>query len=152
MAFGWDTVRGEQGLVARFLAGGFHLEQTTVLTARNLRPPAHRAAELVVRPLATDDDWRQSVENQVATREPEYTEAEYRPFRERAMVRYRRMVERGLGDWFGGFLGDRLVAELGIFHSGKLGCYQSVQTHPDFRRRGCAGTLVYEDSMHAMSR
>ena len=152
MAFGWDTVRGEEGIVAPFLAGGFRLDRSTVMSTHRLTPPARRAAELIVRPLQSDDDWAQAVENQVATREPESTEAGYRIFRERAMARYRVMAGRGLGDWFGGFLGPRLVADLGIFRSGGLGRYQSVQTLPEFRRRGCAGTLVYEASMYAMSR
>jgi ribosomal protein S18 acetylase RimI-like enzyme len=152
MTFGWDTVRGEQGIVAPFLENGFRLVKSTVLTARKLNPPAHSAADLVVRPLASDDDWAQSVENQVATREPEFTEASYRVFRQRAMERYRRMAAGGLGDWFGGFLGGRLVADLGIFHADRVGRYQSVQTHPDFRRRGAAGTVVYEASRYAMNR
>jgi ribosomal protein S18 acetylase RimI-like enzyme len=152
MTFGWDMVGGEQGIVAPFLADGFHLEQSTVLTAHALRPPARAAAGLDVRPFRSDSDWAQSVENQVATREPEFSESEYRVFRKRAMERYRKMAARGLGDWFGGFLGERLVTDLGIFRSGPLGRFQSVQTHPDFRRRGMAGTLVYEASTYAMQR
>jgi ribosomal protein S18 acetylase RimI-like enzyme len=152
MAFGWDTVGGEQGFAAPFLADGFSLDQSTVLTAGRLVPPAHPAPDLVVRPLRSDDDWAQAVENQVVTREGEHAECDYRIFRERAMARYRKMAERGSGDWFGGFLGGKLAADLGIFHSGRVGRYQSVQTLPDFRRRGFAGTLVYEASTYAMDR
>jgi GNAT superfamily N-acetyltransferase len=150
MTFGWDTVREETGKIAPFLENGFRLARLTVLTTRKLNPPAHPAADLAVRPLVSDGDWAQAIECQVLTREPEFTEAGYRSFRERAMDRYRRMAARGLGDWFGAFLGGKLVADLGIFHSGAVGRYQSVQTHPDFRRRGCAGTLVYEASRYAM--
>jgi GNAT superfamily N-acetyltransferase len=149
MTFGWDTVNGEQGMAATFLENGFRLDRSTVLTARTLVPPAHPADGLVVRPLESDEDWVQSVENQVATRESEFSQSEYRIFRQRAMDRYRKMAARGLGGWFGGFLGNRLVADLGIFHAGNVGRYQSVQTHPDFRRRGAAGTLVYEASSYA---
>jgi ribosomal protein S18 acetylase RimI-like enzyme len=152
MAFGWDTVGGERGFAAPFLADGFSLDQSTVLTAGRLVPPAHPAPDLVVRPLRSDGDWAQAVENQVITREPEHAEGDYRIFRGRAMARYRRMAAQGLGEWFGGFLGGKLAADLGIFHSGRVGRYQSVQTLPDFRRRGCAGTLVYEASTHAMDR
>lgn len=152
MTFGWDTVRGEQGIVAPFLENGFRLDKSTVMTAHKLHPPAHPAEDLVVRPLVSDDDWAQSVENQVVTREPEFSEEEHRIFRQRAMDRYRKMAARGMGDWFGGFLGTRLVADLGIFHTGRVGRYQSVQTHPDFRRRGMAGKLVYQASAYAMDR
>jgi GNAT superfamily N-acetyltransferase len=152
LTFGWDTVGGETGEDAEFLDNGFRRARSTVLTARALRPPAHPAAEVTVRPLVSDADWAQAVQNQVETREPEFSEGEYRIFRARAMDRYRRMADRGLGDWFGAFLGSRLVADLGIFHSGCLGRYQSVQTNPEFRRRGFAGTLVYEASAYAMDR
>lgn len=148
---GWNTVKGERGSVAPFLDDGFRLERSTVMTARKLNPSAHPATDLVVRPLASDEDWTQSVENQVASREPEFTEAGYRVFRQRVMERYRKMAARGLGDWFGGFLGNRLVADLGIFHTGSVGRYQSVQTHPDFRRRGAAGTVVYEASQYMVN-
>jgi ribosomal protein S18 acetylase RimI-like enzyme len=150
MTFGWDTVKGEQGEVAPFLENGFRLARSTIMTKRKLIPPAHPAEDLVVRPLETDEDWAQSVQNQVVTREPEFAEDEHRNFRRRAMDRYRKMAARGMGNWFGGFLGSRLVTDLGIFNTGKLGRYQSVQTHPDFRRRGYAGTLVYEASRYAM--
>jgi GNAT superfamily N-acetyltransferase len=152
VTLGWDTVKGERGEAAPFLENGFRLERSTVMTAHKLNPPAHPAKDLIVRPLESNDDWAQSVENQVATREPEFTEAGHRAFRQRAMERYRTMAARGLGDWFGGFIGGRLVADLGIFHAGSVGRYQSVQTHPDFRRRGAAGTLVYEASRYAVNR
>jgi ribosomal protein S18 acetylase RimI-like enzyme len=60
------------------------------------------------------------------------------------------MVSAGLGAWFGTFVGDRLVGDLGIFCSGELARYQSVQTHPDFRRRGIAGALVYQAAIYAL--
>jgi ribosomal protein S18 acetylase RimI-like enzyme len=152
ITFGWDRVAGEQGEAAPFLENGFRPVRSTVLTARAILPPAHSSNGLAVRPLVSDDDWAQAVENQVITREPEFSEEEHRLFRRRSMERYRRMALNGLGEWFGGFLGERLVADLGIFHTGSLGRYQSVQTHPDFRRRGCAGTLVYEASRYAINR
>lgn len=37
----------------------------------------------------------------------------------------------------------RLVSQLGLLRAGQgLARYQDVETHPDFRRRGLAGTLV----------
>ncbi|MBN1440347.1 MAG: GNAT family N-acetyltransferase [Anaerolineales bacterium] len=152
LTFGWDTVGGETGEDEEFLVNGFRRARSTVLAARALRPPAHPAAEVTVRPLVSDTDWAQAVQNQVDTREPEFTESEYRGFRARAMDRYRRMAACGLGDWFGAFRGRTLAADLGIFRDGKIGRCQSVQTRPEHRRRGYAGTLVYEASRYAMDR
>jgi ribosomal protein S18 acetylase RimI-like enzyme len=61
------------------------------------------------------------------------------------------MSEAGLGGWFGAFLGDRLVGDLGIFRDADLGRYQSVKTHPDHRRKGVCSTLVYESAQIAFN-
>ena len=65
------------------------------------------------------------------------------------MLRYRQMVQAGLGEWFGAFLGNRVAGDLGVFVQGGVGRFQSVGTHPDFRRRGICGTLVYEAARYA---
>jgi GNAT superfamily N-acetyltransferase len=63
---------------------------------------------------------------------------------EAQLARYRRMAEAGLGAWLGAFVDGRLVADLGLFCKGDIGRYQAVGTAPDYRRRGYAGSLVYE--------
>jgi predicted GNAT family acetyltransferase len=68
------------------------------------------------------------------------------------MKRYRRMGQAGLGEWFGAFLDGRLVADLGVFTDGSVGRFQSVGTHPGYRRRGICGTLVHQASRHAFER
>ena len=62
------------------------------------------------------------------------------------MARYRKMAQAGLGAWFGAFLENQLVADLGLFFEAGVGRFQQVETHPDFRRRGICGTLVYHSS------
>lgn len=61
------------------------------------------------------------------------------------------MQEAGLGHWFGGFINEKLVAGLGIFHRDGIGRFQIVCTDPAFRRRGICGTLVYESSLYALN-
>jgi ribosomal protein S18 acetylase RimI-like enzyme len=39
---------------------------------------------------------------------------------------------------------------LGLFRAEELGRYQSVQTHPDFRRRGIAGAMVYKAALFGL--
>ena len=153
-AFGWDRTDGEAGAARPFLEDGFHLNRTVVLTAGAMRRPARHNDEVVIRPLATDDEWRQALENQVAYREDGHSEAGWRAYKGPQMARYRRMADAGRGWWFGAFLADRLVADLGIFRdeAAPLARFQSVGTHPDFRRRGICGALVYLAAQYALAR
>jgi ribosomal protein S18 acetylase RimI-like enzyme len=152
IAFGWDSPQGEAGLTEPFVQAGFDVNRDVVLTTPRPRPPARPSSAIIVRPLASADDWAQVLDLQVSTREPAHEETGYRVYKERAHNRYRRMETAGLGHWYGAFIDNRLVADLGIFHDGKgLARYQAVETHPDFRRRGIAGTLVYQAGIHLMA-
>lgn len=140
--FGWDTTDGEVGVIQPFLEAGFRLDRSVVLTNQEPRSAASLSGLVSIRPLRTEDDWHQAVENQVLCRAAEFEENEYRRFQRKQMERFRKMAGNGLGDWYGAFIEQRLVADLGIFHQDGLGRYQSVETHPDFRRRGIAGGLI----------
>jgi GNAT superfamily N-acetyltransferase len=108
--------------------------------------------EMTIRPLESRSDWEKAVENQVLCREPQFSARSYRRFRRAQMARYKAMAAKGLGAWYGAFRGDDLVADLGIIANAGLGRYQSVQTHPEFRRKGIGGELVYSAGVHAQTR
>jgi GNAT superfamily N-acetyltransferase len=151
-AFGWDTTQGEAGEVGPFLEAGFELSHGTVLTTRRLMAPMPPVQKIDIRPLGSDDDWLQAVENQIRCREPEHEESAFRAFKERQMRSYRSMAAAGMGEWFGAFLGEVLVADLGLFHDGALARYQTVETHPEYRRQGIAANLVYQAGAYALER
>ena len=65
------------------------------------------------------------------------------------MLEYQRMNEAGLGNWWGAFLDDKMVSSLGLFLENGVGRFQSVETHPQYQRRGLCGTLVYTAAKHA---
>lgn len=148
--FGWDTTDNEKGVIEPFLEKGYHLDQRVVLTTQNLIPPSHSIQGVTVRPFELEYDWTQSIENQVECRAPEFAEASYRLFMQRQMNRYRAMTQVGLGAWFGAFIGSQLVADLGIFYTNQLGRYQSVLTHPKYRRKGIARQLLLESGVYAL--
>jgi ribosomal protein S18 acetylase RimI-like enzyme len=143
--FGWDTVDGAMGNTTKFVEAGFVPELSTVLAADRewIRATKSANAECTVRALASDGDWSQALENQIACREAAFDEEDYRRFKVAQMREYRSICESGKGSWFGAFLGDRLAADLGIiFCWDGLARYQQVGTHPEFRRRGLCEALV----------
>ena len=143
IVFGWDSPEGEEGAIQPFLQLGFRLNCDVVMTSSEPRNPAKPSDLVSIRALKTEADWEQAVENQIACREPEFEESGYREFRNRQMNRYQKMVTAGLGDWYGAFIDQQLVADLGLFQDEGVGRFQSVETHPDFRRRGIAGSLIF---------
>ena len=147
--FGWDTTDGEAGAAEAFVEAGFRLSRSVVLTAREPKAPARPAQEYDLRPVCSDDEWAQVVENQIVCRDPEHDEAGYRVFCEDRFRRYRAMAAEGRGAWYGAFLDGRLAGDMGLFHDGEVGRYQAVETHPAHRRRGIAASLVVVAARHA---
>lgn len=98
-----------------FLAEGFILSDNVVLTADDASPPPHPNTDVQIRPLRSDADWIQVVDNQVACHATEFPGPEYRVFKQRQMDGYRRMTRAGPGAWLGAFVDGRLVADLGVF-------------------------------------
>ena len=60
----------------------------------------------------------------------------YVEFKKSQMRQYRKMSDAGKGYWFGAYLGGNLVGDLGVFCEAEVGRYQSVGTHPGYRRQG----------------
>jgi RimJ/RimL family protein N-acetyltransferase len=153
IAFGID---GEvpDALPADFEALGVRLFPATVLTMTRARLRAPRrplAPGFAMRALRLPQEAPLAVEMQLASDSHGYEPKGYRIFRQRQMVRYGRMAEAGLGNWFGIFAstpgGDVLVADCGLFRDGPgpgaLGRFQFVSTHPAWRRQGLCSALIH---------
>lgn len=149
LAFGWDSTESETGDIQPFLEAGLRVNASVVLTTRAVHPPPKYNAEVVIRPLREDWEWESALEAQIACRSSEYSLKDYTPFKTRQMIRSRQMVQAGLGEWFGAFLGNRVAGNLGVFVEGGVGRFQSVGTHPNFQRCGICGSLVYEAAQYA---
>jgi GNAT superfamily N-acetyltransferase len=147
--FGLDTV-DDDGAAAAAEFAGMTLERDAVMTAAAVHAPPRPSTEAVFRPLAGDDDWRQSFDlaSAMYAGEPGGT-AEFMTARAAAQ---RALTEAGHGAWFGAFLDGTLVAQLGLITGiSGLARYQSVETHPGARRRGLAGTLVWHAATAALA-
>lgn len=157
-AYGIDSTDGESGDPAAIAALGVEVQADAVLVAQQLTAPPAPAIEL--RAFRDDADWDQLP----SLRTTVYSETdEERPtpdsdpheaaFVVRQSVANRQLVATGQAEWLGGFDDGRLVAALGIVCDGSgVARYQSVETHPDYRRRGIAGRLVYDAGALAAER
>lgn len=147
--FTWDTGADDKGDHQEFLDANFELSTAKVLTAAKLIPPSHLSKQLQVRKISSDQDWAEVIQLQTLCADPKFLNGTYEQFKERQMAAYRKMSEAGMGAWFGAYIDAKLVGDLGIFYEGGIGRYQNVGTHPDHRRRGICGTLVYQSGLLA---
>jgi ribosomal protein S18 acetylase RimI-like enzyme len=154
--FGWDGVDGDIGNIQEFLDAGFELVKTVVMTAQSVNPPPRFNQECTVRTFQANDwqEWiqlKRASNNADVPEERERDDEGFYTYLERKTNEYQRMIEAGLGHWFGAYLDGQLAASLGLFVWKGLGRFQIVDTHPHFRRRGLAGTLVYHAAQMGFS-
>jgi GNAT superfamily N-acetyltransferase len=149
VALGVDTTEPEAAERSGLPEAGLRLERSTVLVATAIHEPPHVNLAVQYRPLAGDADWQQSLELRLAADDSDGAATQV--FYEQRTADARRMAENGHGAWFGAFASGRLTAQLGIFSDGSgIARYQNVETDPDWRRNGLAGTLVWQAGRWAL--
>jgi GNAT superfamily N-acetyltransferase len=125
-------------------AAGFEFMETVTLRLRSApRPPADapRAAPLELRAIEVEREFDTFVDLQAAGNQG-FEPTGYRRFRELQMRRIVQLRATRVAEWFGLWCGPTLVADAGLLMDGRLGRFQSVLTHPDWRRRGLCRALV----------
>jgi ribosomal protein S18 acetylase RimI-like enzyme len=141
VAIGVDGTDGALGDAGPLAAAGLTATVTQVLTADRLGPPWRVDPAAHPRPLAGDDDWEQLVRLRYDIEET--ADEVERQFVVRRVREVREVVEAGHGTFVGAFVDGDLRAALGLIAVGDgVGRYQTVETHPAFRRRGLAGLLL----------
>jgi ribosomal protein S18 acetylase RimI-like enzyme len=149
VAFGIDSTDGVVGAEAELGAVGLELERNTVMTATQVKEPARPNDVSEYRFIRGDDGWGQLVELNLAASTLDLPG--YEEFNRRRTEAERALVEAGHGQWFGAFDQGRLQASLGLVTDGTgVARFQHVQTHPDDRGRGIAGTLVHRASEYGL--
>jgi ribosomal protein S18 acetylase RimI-like enzyme len=150
VALGFDVTSGTQQDLAAFHAAGCETDASTVMTATAVHEPPRPNRQAEYRRLTSDEDWAQLVELDLVCDEEDYDREQHLPFVKARARTGRQLTDAGHGAWFGGFLDGRLVSSMGLFQAGqagqRLGRFQSVQTAPDARGRGIAGSLVHHVS------
>lgn len=155
MTFGWDG--DKQGGIDRFVTAGFEYFETIALTldkGEAVGAP-HPNTHAGVLPISVDD-WTSLLALHVEARDPKHSEADYAEFISRKIENWQTLATRGQGCWFGVRDDGRIIAALGVFaeqhrasDGRRIGRFQHVVTHPSWRRKGLAGTLVDHASHYA---
>jgi GNAT superfamily N-acetyltransferase len=149
VALGIDVTEISTVDVGGLVAENLRLERTAVLTAAAVQKPPRPNTAATYRELAGDDDWRQAAELTAVLNvgepgsEPSFLAAR--------IASERALTEAGHASWFGAFVDGQLVAQLGIVTDGSgIARFQNVETHPGWRRKGLAGTLVWRAGQHGL--
>lgn len=155
VTIGIDTTDDEQDrLKDPATAAGLSVETDAVLTAATLIPPSRPLEGAACRRLRDDDDWGQALElrNAVAAGEGDDSVGEAE-FLRGYVAEARRLSTAGHGAYYGAFVEGRAMSYLGVVSDGSGTVrFQTVETHPDHRRRGLAGWLVHTAGMEGLRR
>jgi ribosomal protein S18 acetylase RimI-like enzyme len=151
IAIGFDGVDGQVEDLAAFSRRGLRCEAAAVMTAAAVHEPPRPNRSATYRELRSEEDWSQSVDLRVICRD-EHEEPNFMEFATRKVESNRALVRGGHGAWFGAFVDGVLVSQMGLFSASPgLARFQTVETHPDFRGRGLAGTLVHHVSRYGFT-
>ncbi len=121
---------------AAYKAAGYDLDTILCMGAEAPVADERRTPGLTIQPLRTEDEGllkRFMLDCQANWSAP------FLDFMVAHILQRHRELE---GGWWLGWLDGRIAGSMGLFFSGPLGRYQSVDTHPAFRRRGVARSMV----------
>jgi len=150
MAFAVDAPDGHIEVTKEFVDQGFRFNTNKVLTAKHVNPPPKLNLNAIVREIESDDEWAQLLD--VHYSDSWYLNPETQiPFLVGKFKDLRKMSDAKIGKRFGAVLDGRVVADLGIYRSGKIGRFNEVATHRSFRRLGLCGTLVFKAALKAFN-
>lgn len=153
-ALAWNGPALEPDVAAEAAESGLGPDSGVALALDgSVRDPGAPDLDWSVRPLDVTTEWEAMVALSKAC-DPGEAEAGgyYREFKERIRASIRGMLERGEATWWGGFDGDRLIAQCGMVLCGDLARFQAVETHPDSRRRGACSALIAHVASDAQDR
>lgn len=152
MTFAWDSPDGDAGETSDFIADGFELDRTVVLTAQKVLKPPKYNEDITVKTIQGDEEFEQVIQIQTECGGEELSKSSWEKFYRTQLKQYRKMINSGLGQWFGAWIDNELVGSLGIFTDENIGRYQIVSTAPTHQRKGVCSTLVYESALFAFDR
>ncbi|NKI70027.1 GNAT family N-acetyltransferase [Collimonas pratensis] len=152
--FLWPVHDDARATPDAFIDAGYEFSQTAVLIAhaQDLIAPAQRPAEIVLRRYRDAADWSAWQALKLADNAGRYPEPEFLRYLSGLQAMYQQMIADHQGDWWGAFIGDTQVANLGMFFTEDSGRFQAVFTAPAYRNRGICHALVHHVAEHSFGR
>lgn len=126
--FQWPLAAGQNSRVAGFVAAGYQYMECVVLALGAMEWQAPTGSDLAPARPFTAADWDQWLAFELAERDPAHSEERYLPYLLSRRQLYQAMIDDGLGQWWGLWHQDQLVASCGLFFTGTLGRFQLVRT------------------------
>jgi GNAT superfamily N-acetyltransferase len=152
VALGIDTTDGQLDVAVELPGLELTPDISTVLTTAAVREPPHVNRDATYRLLTSGDDWEQAVSLRSAVYDDAPT-PEHVDFVRRQLDEARVIMATGQARYYGAFVADRLVAQLGVVSDGSgIARFQNVETAAEHRGQGLAGSLVYEAGRAALDR
>ncbi|MBW3734228.1 GNAT family N-acetyltransferase [Aeromonas dhakensis] len=148
--FQWPLAAGQNSRVAGFVAAGYQYMECVVLAleATDWQPPATTVA---ARPF-TPTDWDEWLTFELEERDPGHSEQSYLPYLQSRRQLYEAMIGDGLGQWWGIWQQEQLVASCGLFFTDTLGRFQLVRTRQAWRNQGLCRQLLSQVARHGLTR
>ena len=142
--FAWPESADSEVTFDAFVEQGYDATVCRVLVAHpdEIIPVATNPL-VSVRPFTTQQDWDDWSRMQLADM-PNPTGIGSQRYMAHQQRAYRSLIERGLGNWWGAFIGNEQVGSLGLFFLDGIGRFQTVITGAQHRNRNVCKTLVTE--------
>lgn len=150
VTFGWESQH--PGVTDMFVQNGFSVEKESVLILEALKRNGNPKNNLVIRKIETDGEWEAVLNLQILVSDGDNPSEGYIEFKTRLFETYRSLSNCGAGSWWGAFLGETLVGDMGLYFDDdfEMARFQSVETHPDYRKMGICSELLHSVTSQAL--
>lgn len=145
----FDNTYGDIGIESIIKDNGFKIYQNKVLSANEVNQPKYFNDQLNINKIDIENEINQLIE--VHTDENWYLpKHEEKPFLISKFKALLPLHNKGLGERFGVYINNKLVADLGIYRDGDTVRFNDVATHSNYRNQGLCSNLVYHASKYAL--
>ena len=132
--------------VSEFLEHGFRVEVDKILTTNKVVEPIKLNSELIIKEYDLSNDIDSYVEVHFDENWAYGSEDEQKQFLKEQALEFSSLVDKNVAKRFSGYLDGKLVTDLGIYWNDNVIRFNSISTHPLYRRLGACSTLVYKVS------